>query len=327
MSYWGLDFFGAIKAFFQMFFRLATGQRSIDALAIDEIQLLILILIGISCAIVGCFLILRKMTMLANSISHTILIGIVIAHLIFRWIYAKEGAELLQIDMGILILASFIASLLTLILTDFINRTLKLQKDASVGLVFTLLFAVGIVLVTIFTRNSHIGSEIIMGNIDMVHSDDLKMASLLMIVNIGLLVLCFKEYMITAFDEGFAKLSCISNWAFTYLLLLQTSITVIGSLRAVGVVLVLALIVVPPMTARLYTKSLQRMILLSCALAAFGAFCTVALSRHFLSVYGLALSTSGLAVSLQFFIWAISVVITSQKKRVRKVLLKYAEKL
>lgn len=309
MSYWGLHFWGVIQAFFQMFLSLATGERSIDGLAIDEIQLIVLLLIGISCALIGCFLLLRKMTMLANSISHTILVGIVIAHLIFQWFYIDASQQVLTIDMGVLLLASLIASLLTLFLTDLMNRTLKLQKDASVGLVFTFLFAIGIVLVTIFTKNSHIGSEIIMGNIDLVHYGDIKMAFFLCVGNIFLISLFFKEYLITAFDEGFAKLSRISNWAFTYLLLLQTSATVIASLRAVGVVLVLAFIVAPPLIARLYTKRLKPMLLLSCLIAICTAFITVALSRHLLSVYSMPLSTAGLAVALQFALWIGSVVV------------------
>jgi len=313
MSYWGLNFFGVIKHFFYTFASFIAGNCSIENLAIDEIQVLVLVFIGISCALIGSFLVLRKMTMLANSISHTILIGIVIAHVILQWFFFKDIEKPFQIDMQLLMLASFISSLLTLFLTDFFNRVLKLQKDASIGLVFTVLFAIGIVLVTIFTRNSHIGSEIIMGNIDMVHKDDLKIALFLLLSNVLLTVVFFKEYLITSFDSNFAKLSKISNWAFTYLLLLQTSATVIGALRAVGVVLVLALIVIPPLTARLYTNRLRSMILLACLTSALGAIIAVALSRHFLSVYGLPLSTAGLVVVCQFFIWGASVLFAPKK--------------
>lgn len=309
MSFWGLNFFGFLKQFVKDIALLVTGKMGVGNLASDEVQIFVLMLIGISCAMVGTFLVLRKMVMVANSISHTVLIGVVLSYILFH----RVGGVLV-VDMKILVFASFISSLLTLVLTDVLNRLLKLQKDASIGLVFTFLFALGIVLVTAFTRNTHIGTEVIMGNIDMVHPDDLKVALFLCVSNALLIFLFFKEYLFTAFDPHFAKLSKISNFAFTYLLMLQTSATVIGGLRAIGVVLILALLVVPPLIARMYTRRVLPMMLLAALISSVSAIVAVALSRHCLTVYGLALSTSGLLVTVQFVFWGVSLLITRRWK-------------
>lgn len=304
-SFWGLNFFGFLTAFVRDIGLLIAGKTSVANLAVDEVQIFMLMLVGISCAMVGTFLVVRKMTMVANSISHTILFGIVLSYVVLR-----QMGEVLMIDMKVLIFASFISSILTVVLTDLLNRVLRLQKDASIGLVFTLLFALGIVFVTAFTRNTHIGTEVIMGNIDMVHTDDLKMALFLCLGNAALILIFFKEYLITAFDAHFAKISRVSHFAFTYLLLLQTSATVIGGLRSVGVVLVLALLAVPPLIARMFTTRLIPMMLLAILISSVSAIVAVGLSRHILTVYGLALSTSGLLVTIQFIFWLISVIVT-----------------
>ncbi len=315
MSYWGVNFFGFIKVFF---INLITGDlwRNI---ADDEIQVLVLIFTGLSCVIVGSFLILRRMTMFANAISHTILIGIVISYIIFHSAFANEVQSVMNVNISMLLFASFISSLLTLVLTDVLNRVLQLQKEASIGLVFTFLFAIGVVLVTLFTRNAHVGTEVIMGNIDMVHKDDLKISFYIFIGNLLLMFIFFKEYLITSFDISLAKLSKISNWAFTYLLLLQTSATVICALRSVGVVLVLSLLVSAPLTAKLFVNRLKSILILSSIIAVLNGIFTVALSRHLLSVYGAPVSTSGLVVTCNLALWVVGVICSPKYTPFRRV--------
>lgn len=302
-GYWGKTFFEFFQTLFAHIACALQGTYHFSDLAADEVQIIALAFIGVACAIVGSFLVLRKMAMVANAISHTVLLGIVSAFLIFHFVFARPFSALLEVDMKLLILAGVISSLLTMLFTDFFNHTLRLGRDASIGLVFTSLFSVGVILVTVFTKNIHMGAEIIMGNVDMLHKDDIWIALVLLLGNVLCVILFFKEYMITSFDPEFAKLSKISPVIFNYIVILQTSFTLVGSFRAVGVVLVLALLVVPPVTARLFVDRLKPMILISCLVSFIGSCLAVALSRHILTVYGFSLSTSGLMVCVLFLIW------------------------
>ena len=152
------SFFGFL---YELFFRLLnfiTGNRSDLHLATDEIQILVLTGVALSASLVGTFLVLRKMTMLANSLSHTILVGIVIA---FIWTYgisSKISPPAESINIYVLMVASLIMGLVTTFLTELLTKGAKLQEDASTGIVFTSLFALGVILVTLLTRKTALWS-------------------------------------------------------------------------------------------------------------------------------------------------------------------------
>ena len=313
-SYWGKTFVGFFQTLGNHIVDVVQGKYHFSDLAADEVQIITLALLGVAGAIIGSFLVIRKMAMVANAISHTVLLGIIGAFLILHYLFARPFSELLEIDIKLLVLAAVISSFLTMAFTDFFNHTLKLGRDSSIGLVFTSLFSVGIILVTIFTRNIHIGAEIIMGNVDMLHKDDIWIALALVLFNVSCLILFFKEYLVTSFDPEFAKLSKISPVLFNYIVIFQTSLTLVGAFRAVGVVLVLALLVVPPVIARLFVTRLKPMIYLSCFISFIAAILSVALSRHVVSVYGFSLSTSGMMVTILFLIWVGSLFIVSARK-------------
>ena len=239
------------------------------------------------------------MTMLANSLSHTILLGIVLAFLLFH----KTASGM--IGMEILLAASLITAILTTFLTQFLTQVMKLQEDASIGLVFSTLFALGIVLVTIFTRNVHIGIEVVTGNIDALHFDDLKMVFYIALFNCATYFLFSKQFKIIAFDSPFASSLGIAVHFFNYLLMVQVSATMIGAFRAVGVLLILALITGPVLTARRLTDRLFPMIVISAMITACASIISVALSRHLVSKYHLPLSTAGIMVMVVAVIYVL----------------------
>jgi manganese/zinc/iron transport system permease protein len=287
--YSGQNFFGFFIQLIQRFGAFFSGNLSFNDLATDEIQILVLIGIAISGALVGTFLILRKMTMLANSLSHTILLGIVIAYVFF---HTDENT----INLPILLAAAFGTGLATTFLTEFLTKTVRLQEDASIGIVFTSLFSVGIILATVLTRNVHIGTEAVMGNVDALQLDDCKLVYAILGLNVVLVFLFFKEYKITTFDPALSKAMGISTVFFNYLLMAQTSATSIAGFRAVGVLMILSFITGPALTARLVTHDLKKMLYYAIGIGCFSSLVGVALSRHMLSVYGIALTTSGLVV-------------------------------
>ncbi len=271
---------------FWRFFAFLSGNLSFQELATDEIQLLVLMGIAASSALVGTYLILRKMTMLANSLSHTILIGIVGAFIMMQG----------ESDLQTMLMAAAGMGIVTSILTEILTKKIQLQEDASTGLVFTSLFAMGIILVTLFTRNAHIGVEAVMGNVDALQPDDCLFVAIILLINLLLVGLFYKEYLLITFDPQLAKALGFSTLFFNYLLITQVSITVVGAFRAVGVLMVLAFITGPALTARLLTHSLGRLLALAMAFGCLASLIGVALSRHILTAYGMALSTSGIVV-------------------------------
>lgn len=293
--YYNVDFLGFFYQFFYRIFLFLKGDLSWQNIAPDEVQLIVLSCIAASSALIGTFLVLRRMAMLANSLSHTILLGIVLAF-VFTSSISNSFEHSGILNIKILLIASVLMGFLTVFLTEWLTKKVGLQEDASIGLVFTSLFALGIILATSLTRNMHLGIEAVMGNVDALHQDDISLAFLILIFNLICTLLFFKENKITTFDPGLANALGFSARFFSYLLMMQASLTVIGAFRAVGVLMVLAFITGPVLTARLLTNSLGALLITAIMIGIFSAFMGVAIARHLLSVYGIPLSTGGLVV-------------------------------
>lgn len=286
--YWGADFFDFLRIFLGRI--LQVGR--VD-LASDELQIGVLSLVGLSCALIGPFLVLKKMTMFANSLSHTILIGIVGASVLVHSLWGGE-----MFDLSTLLIGALIAALCTAIFSEGLLRFFKLSEDASTSLVFTSLFALGILFVTMYTRNLHLGLESIMGNVDALQKTDLHLAGFVFGVNALVITGFFHRLKMICFDPGFAHTLGVSTKAFHFLLLLLASISCVGAFRAVGVLVVLVFLVGPYLTARLFVFRLTTLLVLSSLIALMSVFLGVALSRHILSVWNLPVSTGGLVAVL-----------------------------
>ena len=213
-----------------------------------------------------------------------------------------------MISIKVMLIAALATGLITTLLTQSLTYLLKLQEDASTGLVFTSLFALGIVLVTVFTRNTHIGVEAIMGNVDALHVNDIKLIFWIALIDLVVIGVFFKEFKLTTFDAPFADAQGFSSPIFSYLLMVLTSATVIGAFRAVGVLLVLAFLVGPALTARLFSNRLKVVILLAIAIGAGASLISVALARHLLTVYHIPVSTSGLVTTVLGAIYFLSLI-------------------
>jgi manganese/zinc/iron transport system permease protein len=191
--YWNSGFF---EFFGILFSRAAEFLSGVEVMpASDEIQLAVLSAVALSCGLLGPFLVLKRMTMFANSLSHTILLGIVLAFLFAARLWGGE-----MFSPSTLMLGSLVAALLTAAITEGLTRLFRLSEDASVGLVFSALFALGILLVTLYTRDVHLGVEAIMGNSDALQSGDFKFASLLAILNLAVFIVFYRQFKISAFS-------------------------------------------------------------------------------------------------------------------------------
>ncbi len=289
MGYWGVDFFGFFAHFFSRLFHGFPG-----GLLPDEIQLVTLVCVAGSAALVGAFLVVRKVTMVAAALTHTILPGLVLTYLVL-------GGGILS--MGTLLCAAVVTSLFTVWLTNFCLKTLKLQEDASVGLVFTVLFAVGVLLVSCYLRNAHFGIEMILGNVDGLVLGDMQLSVGLLLFNCAVMSLLYRTYYITSFDPHFAASVGVRGNVVTHILMIQTALTIVGGFRAVGVILILALLTGPVLIARLFVHRMGALIGTSIFIGCVSAILGVATSRHFLSVYATPLSTAGWVVSYLFTIY------------------------
>lgn len=279
-------------------------------LSSDELQCIVLILISVTSALIGTFFVLRKMTMLANALSHTILPGIVLAYLAYNLFFHRgqqdlDFSRLLPSD-SLLLVAAFLSALVTTFFAQTLVSYFSQQEDASIGMVFTFLFAVGVILVTCLTRSTHVGTELLMGNVDALNKEDMEFIFWIFLTNLSLIIFFWRPLFLASFDPLFAKMCGVSNTLVSYMLMAMCSFVAIGAFRAVGVLLFLAFLVTPTLIARLYTHNLKLLVLLSCLIAVVTSVVGVALSRHLLTVEAISCSSAGLIVVLLALIYGLS---------------------
>jgi manganese/zinc/iron transport system permease protein len=268
-----------------------------ELLYTDEIQVLVLGSMGLCCGLLGSLLVLRRMTMLANSLSHTILLGIVAAFLIARVTSGEDFLEQGPLPLGHLMVASCVTAVATTFLTEAFTRWFRLSEEASTGLVFTALFAAAIVFVTVFTRNAHIGIEIVMGNADGLSRSDVTLSLWVLLFNVLLTTVMYRAFLSTTFDPGFSKLVGFRTGLISYILMAQVGLSVVAGFRAVGILMILAFLVGPVLAVRPWIQSLRALMLGSAWVGALSGLCAVATARGLLSTWRLPLSTGALAVA------------------------------
>lgn len=267
-------------------------------LFLDEIQIMTFIFVGISAALIGSLLVLRRQAMLANSLAHTVLCGIVLAFGIERFFTGAQGELGGALSVKTLWLSAGAAALLTSWLTKWAQRHLRLAPESSVALVFSSLFALGVLLVSLLAQNAHIGIEVIMGNADALLPRDALIALIVCCINVPLCVALRKEHAMTAFDPQFSFSVGVRTKALDFCLTLQTALTMLCAFRSVGSFLVLAWLSGLPIIALIWAKSLEKLWIFATGIALALATISVCLTRHLLTVSDLPLSTSGMSVAL-----------------------------
>ncbi len=223
-------------------------------------------MVAIPCSILGCFLVLRKSVMVSDAIAHSVLPGIVIAYLI------TESRDSFAMFIG-----ASLFGILTTFLIEMISQKSSIQKDASIGIVYTLLFSIGVILISLNSVNidmdpEHIlYGEILLTPFNQWYTDSglclgpksIWTLGIINIIVIGTISMFFRYFSITSFDSKYATSIGISAIVWHYSLMSLVSFTTIGAFDSVGAILVIAFIAIPSTTAHLLTKSLKKMILLS----------------------------------------------------------------
>jgi manganese/zinc/iron transport system permease protein len=220
-------------------------------------------LVATSCGLLGCYLVLRKMALIGDAISHAVLPGIVIAYLI-------SGSR----DSVVMLIGAGAVGILTTFLIEFLHRKARLQEDASIGVVFTLLFAIGVILISYYAENVDIDQECVLyGEIALVPLDTLVLSSgldigpralwvslVVFLIVVLFIRVAFKELYLTTFDPAFASSVGISVMLWHYMLMGALSFTTVAAFEVVGAILVVAFLVVPAATAYLLTDNFIKML-------------------------------------------------------------------
>ena len=267
-----------------------------------EIQL-IAVIVSVACALPGVFLVLRKMSMMSDSITHTILLGIVLAF------FATH-----DLSSPLLIVGAALMGVVTVWMTETLTKTRLVSEDSAIGIVFPLLFSVAIILITRYAGSVHLDTDsVLLGELAFAPFDRMVVfgadigakaiytSGVLLLINAVLITVFFKEVKVVAFDPLLAAVLGFSPVAVHYGLMTLVSLTAVGAFEAVGSVLVVAFMIGPPVTAYLLTDDLKTMLLLS---AAFGALSGVIgyQAAHLLdiSIAGSMAAATGLLFALVF---------------------------
>lgn len=228
------------------------------------LQLITSAISGVSCALIGCFIILRRMALIGDALAHAILPGVVVAYMI-----AGTG------PIG-LFLGAMAAGILTSLTIAFVQGNSRIKEDSSIGIAFTFFFAIGIILASNLPKGSHFDLQcFLFGEIMGIEPDDFKMMLAVGIFVCLAVILCYRPLAISTFDPVMAACVGISVSAVHYFLMVVLSATVVSSIQTVGVIMVVAMLITPGATAYQLTDRLPVMLLLSAlfgALSAAGGF-------------------------------------------------------
>lgn len=222
-------------------------------------------LVAVSCALLGAFLILRKMSMVGDAISHSVLPGIVLA-------FFLVGST----DSVWMLVGAAALGVITTFLIEFFHQKGQLQTDASIGVTFTWLFALGVILVSYYAGNTHIDQDCILhGEIAYVPIDlfytasgepiaprPVIMLSFLLLVIVAFISLFYRQLFITTFDQAYAQSIGMSTNTWHYLLMGLVSLTTVASFESVGAILVVAFLIAPAASAYLITNDLKMMLII-----------------------------------------------------------------
>lgn len=213
------------------------------------------VIVGIICGIIGSFIILRGMALMGDAISHAILPGVAISYMLgINYFY---GA----VFFGIL----------TAVGIGVVSQHSRIKNDASIGIVFTAFFALGIILIGKAQTATDL-TQILFGNVLAVRSSDMIITIIIGIIIIMCVVIFYKELLVSTFDETLAASYGLPTKWIHYGIMLLLTLATVASLQTVGVVLVVAMLITPASTAYLLTNRFSVMIVLS---SFFGALSSV----------------------------------------------------
>jgi len=264
---------------------------------------LVAIVVAIACALPGVFLVLRGTTMLTDAITHSVLLGIVLAFFVTN-----------DLNSPLLLIGATLIGLVVEWLIEALQNTKLLSNDSAIGVVFPLFFSVGIILITRYAGDVHLDTDaVLMGELAFVPFSRVTLFGfdigpqalitmiIVLLLNLLFIVFFFKELKVTTFDPIFSAVIGISPVIIHYALMGLVSLTAVGAYDAVGSILVVGFMVGPALSAYLLTNDLKKMLYLSVGFAIFNSFIGITIARYLdLSLAGMIAAITGITAFLVF---------------------------
>jgi manganese/zinc/iron transport system permease protein len=265
-----------------------------------EIQLLAIV-VAVSCALPGVFLVLRRMALMSDAISHSILLGIVLAFFVVE-----------DITSPLLVVGAALTGVLTVALVELLLRTRLVKEDAAIALVFPALFSIAVILIARHAGNVHLDLDaVLLGEIAFapfrrleIGGVDLGPRSLwlmgaILLLNLLVILAFYKELKLSTFDAGLAAALGFSPAVMHYGFMSLVSVTAVGAFDAVGSILVVALMIAPPAAAWLLTDRLPVLLAGSAGLGLVSAVAGFWIARALdVSIAGSMAAVTGLVFML-----------------------------
>ncbi|AFY90084.1 ABC transporter permease [Chroococcidiopsis cubana SAG 39.79] len=229
-------------------------------------SLIVAILVGLLCAVVGSYLMVQRLALLGDAISHSVLPGLAIAFLV--------GANIF--------VGAFIAGVISTLLIAWIRTRSPIKEDAAMGIVFSAFFALGITLITTIQKQNKIDlNHFLFGNILGVTFDDVRDTAIIATVVLIVVFLLYKELLFYTFDPLGAQAAGLPVNQLNFGLMLLIALTIVASMKAVGVILVLSLLITPGATAYLLVTRLHQVMILGAAIGIVSSISGMYLSYFF----------------------------------------------
>ena len=252
-----------------------------------QVQILLVAwLTVIATSTLGVFLVLRSSALISDAISHSVLLGIVIAALFTG-----------DLSSPFLIIGAGLSGVLLVVIIESLDKTHLITNDISMGIIYPLFFSVSVILINVYAKNVHIDTHVVLlGELAYVPFDTMLISAfnftialpkaliimlILAVINVGFVVFFHKQLAITTFDPNAAMILGISPAIYHYALMTLISFTTVGAFNAVGAILVIAFIIGPPATAFLLTNKLSHMLYLSVLIGFIATTIGLFLAFHF----------------------------------------------
>ncbi|MFS0644900.1 metal ABC transporter permease [Siminovitchia sp. 179-K 8D1 HS] len=224
------------------------------------------IMVGIICGVIGSFIILRGMALMGDAISHAVLPGVAVSYLLgINFFYG-----------------AVVTGILTALGIGLISQNSRIKNDSSIGIVFSAAFALGIILITLAQSATDL-TQILFGNVLSVRSSDMWLTLIVGALVILIVVLFYKELLVSSFDETMAAAYGLKTRLIHYMIMVLLTLVTVASLQTVGVILVVSMLITPASTAYLLTNRLSTMIVLA---SVFGALSSI-IGLYFSFIYNL----------------------------------------
>ena len=268
-------------------------------------SLYILIITSLACAVLGVFLVLRRLSMVSDAISHSVLLGIVIGYFVTK-----------DIGSVLLIIGASLFGVLTTVCIELLIKSKRVTEDASVGIIFPLFFSIAVILITRYARNVHLDTEMVLiGEIILapLHRINflglslpkaLVQMSFVLLINIVFIAVFFRKLKISSFDPVYAGVAGIAGAGLYYVFMALVSFTAVSAFESVGAILTISFFISPAASAYLISKDLKITIFLAAVYAVVNSCIGYFLAVKFnVSMSGMCALVSGLTFMITIAVY------------------------